>query len=337
MKYIIEVKKEQNRIRKFIEEIEGIKVKANLFTGSESSSMWIIFDETTLVTSFFNVISKERKDQYRVIVIHEGIYAFEAFMAIFARIRKIVSLKTKLTNSDDDSACHIIGYEIFISTDGFNELFADNDFRHPLVVGHANLVFEEYTSLITPSKSTAPNFAILTLKQFKFDERNSAKLLYILHANISSFNIKDEEVFFGCKITDYIKESEDGCVKFGLTNFLTGKSLHDTARALKRSATRGGVYEFAIVKQKGKSIVLSLDDFLASIDVNEKIMRNMLKSMTGCKVHSNETLQFNSMIKIGSNCTYSNTLLGTDLLSLTNILELNNFKFSLKDGSSSGF
>lgn len=326
MKYIFKVNAQNQRIKNTISERTNIIVKVNLHSSKSSNSeMWVIYDDKTNQISYFNSISKDRNHAYRAIFISND-NTHDVFISLLARIRKFVSLKIDKTN--------IIGYTKFLNSDLFDSLFIDNSFENPLIIGMPAFISkEDYSSLIIGNVNKEYNLGILSIELADNDPYCITGYKY------KPYNIPDNESLLGCKIIDFVKGINSLDIKSNLSDWFKDASFSDVVGSLMEGEVEIKEYtglewglHFIIIRNGLKTVTIKLDDFLSSIDVNDRIMWNIISNMADLTEGEtiNESFRHNSDNVDFYSCISDDG----DLVCLSNILDMKHHKFNLCNGQS---
>lgn len=333
MKYIFQISAQNQKIKDTILAQTDIVVKVNLHSSSSSNSeMWVIYDDKTNQISYYNNISKDRNHPYRVISINNrNSHSHDIFISLLSRIRGFVSLKM----DGVPKMINITGYKSFLKNDTFNALFDGNNFEKPLVVGMpACIDKDDYSSLITGSVNKEYNLGILSIELGDSDPHRITGYKY------KPYNIPDNESLLGCKIANFIKGIDSLDIKNNLSHWFKTNGFDnaiDSSYAgnevrMKEYAGLEWALHFVIIRHGLKTTVVKLDDFLSSIDVNDRIMWNIIGNMTDLTEGeaTEEGLSSNEDDSIFPACIN----LANELLCLSNILDMKPLKFNLCNGQS---
>ena len=342
MKYIFKVNAQNQQIKDIIDEKTDIKTKANLHSSSYTNSeMWILYDDKTNIINYFNSISKDRNHPYRFIIIStDNDKCLDVFVSILARIRGFVSLSMDITAKEGT----ITGYDLPGKKDSFDGLFVDNSFANPVVFRMNEVIeWQNYSKLITGKQNKAYNIGILSI--FLIDEgdddRSALQTAEIAGFQLKRYNISEDESFLGCKINDFIEGVKSLDIKPQLSTWLGSKDHtfneaiknyvdeYDRVSADEISGLEYGLHFVIINNTKNESVVLGINDFLNSIDINAKIMWNMMKNMTGI---SEDALIDESLSYDEEEGLFPATSNIDKLFYLPNILNMKPFQFNLCDG-----
>lgn len=301
MKYIFKISKEAGQIIGVTEKQTEIAITKNFYKNDGSGPLWAIYSQENNSIAFYNQISEERSEKYRIIHIDSS-QTMLTFFIIIAKLRGFISLSLSLASSLQ----FIIGPNNL--KDNWDELFKENNFQNPWkILGIFNFpsVIDERQLFDTKEqKAKDHNFKVIHIRMSEIRSNSQGNYEYNtrpLSLSAKSFKIENPEELIGCNINEFINGIKNDDVSMHIEQWLLtglisvelfdtgqmGKVPHiikgnvlltDKKRIVDLTGATGNV-AFVSIKHKSGYITLKMTDFVNAIDANMKIVLNTLDGM----------------------------------------------------------
>ena len=201
------------------------------------------------------------------------------------------------------------------------------------------MVKDDYSSLISGPVNKEYNLGILSVEIR--DGSSYSRPDWIFGYKYKPYNIPDNESLLGCKIASFVKGIDSLDIKENLAHWFKDRQFDSVidasfdgreVRPKEYNGLEWGLH-FVIIRHGLKTIAVKLDDFLSSIDVNDKIMWNMISNMTD--INAGDLIDDSLECDMDSNSFPASIVADeNELVYLSNILDMKPFKFSLCNGKS---
>jgi hypothetical protein len=183
--------------------------------------------------------------------------------------------------------------------------------------------YEDYSSLITKNHKTTQNLSILNLES---DEGGIHDVL------LSSFFIENQEDFFGCNIDEFIAGLVELDQKHHISEMFNSGKIGDHDEIEDDNSDDepySSSIKVAVIKGSKRTIVLNIRDFVNAVDVNIRIMWNILDNLSNSeKTQESYSMQWNS----DKDCPMGYLTDRFELLCPSSMLEFKNHKFNILKG-----